>query len=123
MVAPAGRPLRLERHVAAVRIALYDENVKSLHVPSVDVMAASVGEIYGPAALGVILTGMGQDGVAGLRVIKERGGYVVGQDEASAVVYGMPRAAAAAGLVDRVVALDAVSRTLCELTGIGDAAM
>lgn len=106
-----------------MRIALYDENVKSLHVPSVDVMAASVGEIYGPAALGVILTGMGQDGVAGLRVIKERGGYVVGQDEASAVVYGMPRAAAAAGLVDRVVALDAVSRTLCELTGIGDAAM
>ena len=123
VIAPAGRQLRLERHGAAVRIALYDETVKSLHVPSVDAMAASVGEIYGPAALGVILTGMGQDGVAGLRVIKERGGYVVGQDEASAVVYGMPRAAAAAGLVDRVVALDAVSRTLCELAGIGDAAM
>jgi two-component system chemotaxis response regulator CheB len=60
---------------------------------------------------------MGHDGVEGLRVIKERGGYVVGQDEATAVVYGMPRAAAVAGLVDRVVPLDAVWRTLCELTG------
>jgi two-component system chemotaxis response regulator CheB len=67
--------------------------------------------------LGVILTGMGHDGTQGLRVIKERGGYVLGQDEASSVVYGMPRAAAVAGLVDRVVALDAVPRTLCELTG------
>jgi two-component system chemotaxis response regulator CheB len=62
---------------------------------------------------------MGHDGVAGLRTIKERGGYIVGQDEATSVVYGMPRAAAVAGLVDRVVALDAVSRTLCDLTGAG----
>ena len=53
-----------------------------------------------------------------LRVIKERGGYVLGQDEASCVVYGMPRAAAVAGLVDRVVSLEAVPRTLCELAGI-----
>ncbi|MEA2663159.1 MAG: two-component system, chemotaxis family, protein-glutamate methylesterase/glutaminase, partial [Candidatus Eremiobacteraeota bacterium] len=57
------------------------------------------------------------DGVAGLRVIKERGGFVLGQDEQSSVVYGMPRAAAVAGLVDRVVALQAVPRALCELTG------
>jgi two-component system chemotaxis response regulator CheB len=52
-----------------------------------------------------------------LRTIKERGGYVVGQDEASCVVYGMPRAAALAGLVDRVVPLEAVPRTLCDLIG------
>ena len=70
-----------------------------------------------PKVVAVILTGMGQDGVAGLRVVKERGGYVLGQDEASSVVYGMPRAAAVAGLVDRVVALDVVARTLCELAG------
>ena len=77
----------------------------------------SVGQTYGAGSLGVILTGMGHDGIRGLRVIKERGGYVLGQDEASCVVYGMPRAAAAAGLVDRVIPLQAVTRTLCELTG------
>ena len=117
IIAPAGKQLRLVRTRGAVHVALADDAVKSLHVPSVDAMAASVGETYGSGALGVILTGMGHDGVQGLRVLKERGGYVIGQDEASSVVYGMPRAAAIAGLVDRVVALDAVSRTLCELTG------
>ncbi|HTW82530.1 MAG TPA: chemotaxis response regulator protein-glutamate methylesterase [Candidatus Sulfotelmatobacter sp.] len=117
IVAPAGKQLRLTRSLGSVVVTLSDDASKSLHVPSVDVMAASVGETYGAGALGVILTGMGHDGVEGLRVIKERGGFVVGQDEASAVVYGMPRAAAVAGLVDRVVPLDAVGRTLCELTG------
>jgi two-component system, chemotaxis family, protein-glutamate methylesterase/glutaminase len=117
IIAPAGKQLRLERTLGAVTVVLGDDAVKSLHVPSVDAMAASVGEVYGSGALGVILTGMGHDGVVGLRVIKDRGGFVVGQDEASAVVYGMPRAAAVAGLVDRVVSLDAVARTLCELTG------
>jgi two-component system chemotaxis response regulator CheB len=117
VVAPAGKQLRLERKGAAVRVVLSEDEGRSLHVPSVDVMTASVGEAYGAGSLGVILTGMGHDGVEGLRVIKERGGYVLGQDEATSVVYGMPRAAAVAGLVDRVVPLEAVTRTLCELTG------
>jgi two-component system chemotaxis response regulator CheB len=117
IIAPAGKQLRLVRTMGTVRVILSDDANRSLHVPSVDVMAASVGETFGSGSLGVILTGMGHDGVEGLRVIKERGGYVVGQDEASSVVYGMPRAAAIAGLVDRVVPLDGVMRTLCELTG------
>ena len=117
IIAPAGKQLRVRRAGGAVRVALGDD-ASSLHVPSVDVMAASVGETFGAGALGVILTGMGHDGVAGLQVIKERGGYVLGQDEASSVVYGMPRAAAAAGLVDRVVSLDVVARALCELAGL-----
>jgi two-component system chemotaxis response regulator CheB len=117
IVAPAGKQLRLVRTLGTVRVTLGDDAQRSLHVPSVDAMAASVGETYGSGALGVILTGMGHDGVQGLRVLKERGGYVLGQDEASSVVYGMPRAAALAGLVDRVIPLDAVGRMLCELTG------
>ena len=117
IIAPAGKQLRLVRSLGTVRVALGEDAQRSLHVPSVDVLAASVGETYGAGALGVILTGMGHDGVTGLRVLKECGGYVLGQDEASSVVYGMPRAAAVAGLVDRVVPLDAVGRTLCELTG------
>jgi two-component system chemotaxis response regulator CheB len=80
-------------------------------------MASSVADVFGAGSLAVILTGMGHDGVAGLKVIKARGGFVLGQDEATCVVYGMPRAAAVAGLVDRVVPLHAVPRALCELTG------
>ncbi|HZO94740.1 MAG TPA: chemotaxis response regulator protein-glutamate methylesterase [Candidatus Baltobacteraceae bacterium] len=116
VIAPAGKQLRVRR-ARGVTVALEDDRERSLHVPSVDVMTASVAEAYGAGTLGVILTGMGQDGVRGLQAIKSRGGYVLGQDEASSVVYGMPRAAAAAGLVDRVVPLDGVARALCELTG------
>jgi two-component system chemotaxis response regulator CheB len=59
---------------------------------------------------------MGQDGVAGLRRVKDSGGFVIGQDAATSVVYGMPRAAANAGLVDRVLPLDLIASALCELT-------
>jgi two-component system, chemotaxis family, protein-glutamate methylesterase/glutaminase len=117
IIAPAGKQLRLRRTMGTTSVTLSDDGSRSLHVPSVDVMAASVGETYGAGAVGVILTGMGHDGVQGLRVIKDRGGYVIGQDEQSSVVYGMPRAAALAGLVDRVVSLDGVPKALCELVG------
>jgi two-component system chemotaxis response regulator CheB len=107
----------LRRIGSRVEVRLEADVKKSLHVPSVDILAASVGETFGAASLGVILTGMGHDGVLGLSVIKKSGGYVIGQDEASAVVYGMPRAAAAAGLVDRVVSLNEVARAICEAVG------
>ncbi|HYZ16281.1 MAG TPA: chemotaxis-specific protein-glutamate methyltransferase CheB, partial [Candidatus Acidoferrum sp.] len=123
IIAPAGKQLRIRRTMGATSVSLSEDGSRSLHVPSVDVMAASVGETYGAGAVGVILTGMGHDGVQGLRVIKERGGYIIGQDEQSCVVYGMPRAAAVAGLVDRVVSLDAVPRALCELMGLAYAEM
>ncbi len=119
IIAPAGVQLRVRRAGGAVRVALAPDAGGSLHVPSVDVMVTSVAETYSSGTLAVIMTGMGADGVAGLRAVKDRGGYVVGQDEASSVVYGMPRAAAVAGVVDRVVALDGVARALCELAGAG----
>jgi two-component system chemotaxis response regulator CheB len=117
IIAPAGRQMVLRRIGSRVEVRLEADVKKSLHVPSVDILAASVGETFGAASLGVILTGMGHDGVLGLSVIKKSGGYVIGQDEASAVVYGMPRAAAAAGLVDRVVSLNEVARAICEAVG------
>ncbi len=117
LVVPSGRQIRLERSLGEVVIRLVADDGHSLHVPSVDVMTAAVADAYGPMALGVILTGMGQDGVVGLRHLKDRGGYVVGQDEASCVVYGMPRAAAVAGLVDRVAPLDEIAPILNGLTG------
>src|SRR5579884_2371599 len=118
VIAPAGRQMVLRRAYGGdgVEVVLRDDDGRSLHVPSVDVLTASVAEIYGASTLAAILTGMGQDGVVGLRKVKDCGGFVIGQDAATSVVYGMPRAAAQAGLVDRVLPLDQVAPTLCELT-------
>ncbi len=116
LVVPSGKQLELRRSFGEIVVALRCDDGSSLHVPSVDVLAEQTAIAFGSAALGVILTGMGQDGVKGLRVLKERGGYVVGQNEATCVVYGMPRAAAVAGLVDRVEPLERIASTLVELT-------
>jgi two-component system chemotaxis response regulator CheB len=118
VIAPAAVQLTLEREgnePASIRLAAAD--VHGAHVPSVDAMLASAARAFGSGTLAAILTGMGRDGVSGLRSVKGSGGYVLAQDEASCVVYGMPRAAAEAGLVDRVVALEAFVPALCELTG------
>ena len=116
LVVPSGKQLELHRSFGEIVVALRADDGSSLHVPSVDVLAEQTAMAFGAGALGVILTGMGQDGVKGLRVLKERGGYVVGQNEATCVVYGMPRAAAVAGLVDRVEPLERIASTLVELT-------
>jgi len=116
-VVPSGRQVALEREKGETVVRLRDDDGSSLHVPSVDIMIDAVAERFGARAVGVILTGMGQDGVVGLRKLKGRGGYVIGQDEQSCVVYGMPRAAERAGLVDRVLPLAEIAGALCDLTG------
>lgn len=119
LVIPSGKQVALRRTFAGeTEVRLVDDDGASLHVPSVDVMASQVAEAFGPAALGVILTGMGQDGVRGLRKLKDLGGYVVGQDEATCVVYGMPRAAAKEGLVDRVAPLNEIAKIVSDLTNV-----
>jgi two-component system, chemotaxis family, protein-glutamate methylesterase/glutaminase len=119
LVVPSGKQVDLRRRgPGETELRLVDDDGSSLHVPSVDHLTAQVAQAYGKAAIGVILTGMGNDGVRGLRELKERGGYVVGQDEATCVVYGMPRAAAKEGLVDREVPLDEISPILVSLAGV-----
>lgn len=115
VIARAGRQMELHRTGGGVEVVLRTDGASSLHVPSVDYLTRQVTQAYGRASLGVILTGMGADGVAGLRELKAAGGYVVGQDEASCVVYGMPRAAAIAGLVDRVASLAEMPAVICTL--------
>lgn len=117
IVVPSGRHVALDRAGARVSLRLRDDDGTSLHVPSVDAAFEAVAGAYGASSAAVVMTGMGQDGVGGLRAIKRYGGYALGQDEASCVVYGMPRAARAAGLLDGVVSLDDIPDALCALTG------
>lgn len=118
LVVPSGKQAQLRRSGGETSIQLVDDDGNSLHVPSVDAMTEQVANVYGKNAIGVILTGMGQDGVKGLRKMKERGAYVLGQNEATCVVYGMPRAAAKEGLVDREAPLDDIAHILCDLSGM-----
>src|SRR5262249_10267766 len=78
----------------------------------------SVAQAYGPQALAVILTGMGEDGVVGLSAVRRAGGRIIAQDEASCVIFGMPGAAIAQGLPDQVLSLDAIAPRLMELVGV-----
>lgn len=105
LVAPAGIHTKVRRRGGVVRVALDEEPRSSLHRPSVDVLMASVAKAYGPRALGVVLTGMGSDGTAGLGAIKEAGGRTLAESEDSCVIYGMPKAAVEAGVVGRQVPL------------------
>ena len=95
---------------------LDDAKPVSAFRPSASYLFQSTGESLGAGLLAVILTGMGDDGVAGLRVVKACGGRVLGQDEASSVIYGMPREAARAGVVDTVLGVTAIAQRLVELT-------
>lgn len=102
-------------HLTASRegtIELSDAPPAGQHRPSATVMFESVAASFGRTALGVVLTGMGADGVAGLAAIRRAGGAVFAQDEATSVVFGMPRAAIEAGVVDRVLPLEGIARHL-----------
>ena len=100
----------------AIRVALDIAPPVGAFRPSASYLFQSCAEALGGGVLAVILTGMGDDGVAGLRVVCQRGGRVLAQDEASSVIYGMPREAVRAGVVDGVIALEGIPRRIMELT-------
>jgi two-component system chemotaxis response regulator CheB len=108
LIDPAGRHMKVRRRGTAVRIWLDDEPRDALHRPSVDVLMQSVAKTYGARALGILLTGMGSDGVEGMRALHEAGSRTLAESEETAVIYGMPKAAVEAGVVDRSVPLDRV---------------
>ena len=106
LVAPGNRHTLVHRRGDGYEIELSDGPLVSRHRPSVDVLFRSVAQAAGPAAVGVLMTGMGDDGARGLLEMKVAGAATLAQDEASCVVFGMPREAIARGAVDEVVSLD-----------------
>ncbi|QCU27685.1 chemotaxis response regulator protein-glutamate methylesterase [Burkholderia pseudomallei] len=120
-IAPGHAHLLLARSGANYIAHLSDEPPVNRHRPSVDVLFRSAAQHAGKNALGVILTGMGRDGAAGLLEMKKAGAYTFAQDEASCVVFGMPREAIAMGGVDDVAPLSDMSRRImARLASMGD---
>ena len=112
LIAPGGRHLLLKRSGAQYHVEVVDGPLVNRHKPSVDVLFRSVAKGAGRNAVGVIMTGMGDDGARGLREMHDAGALTLAQDEASSVVYGMPREAVRLGGVDRVLPLDAIAGAL-----------
>jgi two-component system chemotaxis response regulator CheB len=110
-VAPGGYHLRVERHgTRGYGIKLAQDAPVNLHRPSVDVLFDSAAECAGPDAVGVILTGMGKDGAQGMLRMRQRGAYTLAQDEASSIVFGMPKEAIDIGAASAIAALNQIAR-------------
>ncbi|MBV8502095.1 MAG: chemotaxis response regulator protein-glutamate methylesterase [Paucibacter sp.] len=119
VIAQGGRHLQVRRDAAGQLVAeVLEAPPVKRHRPSVDVLFRSVARSVGAQALGVILTGMGDDGAAGMAQMKESGAHTIAQDEASCVVFGMPREAIKLGAVDQVLSLADIGRELRELSGL-----
>ena len=108
-VAPGDFHMAVERKAAGVQLVTHRQPPENSCRPAVDVLFRSVAEVYGPRALGVVMTGMGQDGLRGSERIREAGGRVLAQDEATSIVWGMPGFVAQAGLAEKVLPLDQIA--------------
>lgn len=115
LIAPGNFHIEVEKRSLAGIVHITDAPHVNSHRPSADVLFASVAKHYGNRAMGVIMTGMGNDGARELGSILREGGLTIGQDEASSVVYGMPKVAFEMGYVQRQVALHDMAATICAL--------
>jgi two-component system chemotaxis response regulator CheB len=113
-VAPGGKQMRLAPTADGPVVELTDDPPEKSCRPSADYLFRSVAQLYGARALGVIMTGMGDDGMLGCRALKAAGARVIAQDQASSVVYGMPRAVVDAELADVVSPLDEMHRAIMD---------
>ncbi len=116
LLAPGGKHLELRSVGSSVKARVRDGDQVSGHKPSVDVMMTCAAKLYGDKCLGVIMTGMGRDGADGCKLIKEAGGYVVGQDQESSDVYGMNKVAFVEGGLHRQFSLLELPSIIAEWT-------
>ncbi len=123
-IAPGGLHLKFKRDAeksAKVRVIVSKKPLTSLHCPSVDVMFESANEVFGGRVLATVMTGMGKDGLEGVKLIKSAGGKVVAQNEETCVVYGMPKAIIDAELADAVVPLEEIAPTITAAVSLAPA--
>lgn len=119
LIAPGGRHLRLRRVGGTHAVSVVDGPPVNRHKPSVDVLFRSAAECAGPHALAILLTGMGDDGARGMQQLHAAGARCIAQDEASCVVFGMPRGAIRLGAVDAVVPLERVAAEILRFDARG----
>lgn len=112
LIAPGDKHMLLQRHGARYHVSVREGPLVSRHRPSVDVLFRSAATAAGSNAVGVILTGMGDDGARGMEEMHNAGAFTIAQDEATSVVFGMPKEAITRGCVDRIVPLEQVAREI-----------
>lgn len=111
-IAPSGQNIQVG---SSLRVVLGQPLERQFHVPGIDPAFRSIAETVGPHAIGILLTGMGRDGAAGLRALRDAGAVTIGQDEASSAVYGMPAVAMKLGGVEHQLPLDEIAPTVLRL--------
>jgi two-component system chemotaxis response regulator CheB len=112
LIAPGGRHMLLKRSGAQYYVEVTDGPVVNRHKPSVDVLFRSVAQVAGRNALGIIMTGMGDDGARGMKEMHDAGAQTVAEDESTCIVFGMPKEAIKLGGVDKIVPLDKIPQEI-----------
>jgi two-component system, chemotaxis family, protein-glutamate methylesterase/glutaminase len=115
LIAPGGVQIKVARRNTLETVVKLSAEPVTLHMPSVDVMMMSAAQIYPERVIGVILTGMGYDGMEGMAAIKKANGRTIAQDEATSVVYGMPKAVVDSGTADKIVPLDQIAGEIANM--------
>jgi two-component system chemotaxis response regulator CheB len=115
-IAPGDRHLEIAKEGSSYVCKLSDGPLVNRHKPAVDALFNSLAKSVGRNAIGVLMTGMGKDGAAGLEAMKKSGAITLVQDEKSSVVWGMPKEAIRLGIVDEVVSLQSIPKRLIELS-------
>ena len=116
LIAPGGKHMMLKRNGAQYVVDVADGPLVNRHKPSVDVLFRSVAKFAGANALGIIMTGMGDDGARGMKEMHDAGAKTIAQDEASCVVFGMPKEAIKLGCVDQTMALEQIPNAMVAYT-------
>lgn len=117
LIAPGGRQMKVEEAAGGICIRITDDPPEHSCRPSVDYLFRSIAAVYGGESLGVIMTGMGNDGTQGCRLLKQKGASIIAQDAASCVVFGMPKEPIEQGIADVVAPLDKIAAEIVRLAG------
>jgi two-component system chemotaxis response regulator CheB len=116
-VAPGGFQMKLKLVSGKIIVQVKDDPPENNCKPSVNVLFRTFAEVYGKHGVGILMTGMGNDGLDGMRLMKNKGCYLISQDEASSLVYGMPAQPVREGLIHESLNIDGIAERIQKLIG------